>query len=234
MTSITAHRAGRATASLLTGLIVAATGLLGTAAPAHAASHAVVIRQYAYSPPSLSVQQGDTVTWTNEDTVAHDVMVTSGPASFHSPMLAKGQSWSFTFATAGSYGYVCSVHPDMTATISVAPRAAAASQTPRPVHSAGPQAHAHTESAAPTAAATSAAPAPRPGRQPASSPAPTAAAVAAPEATQQVSTVAAPTATLDPLLIVAGVSTAVMVFCLLLMTSRPVARPATSGEDPEE
>jgi len=46
--------------------------------------------------------------------------------------------------------------------------------------------------------------------------------------------VAAPTATLDPLLIVAGASTAVMVFCLLLMTSRPVARPSTSGEDPED
>ena len=86
---------------------------------ASAASYSVAMKGYAFSPASLSVPAGSTVTWTNYDTAPHDVKTTSGPLSIHSPMLDKGESWSFTFATAGSYGYVCTVHPDMTAGITV-------------------------------------------------------------------------------------------------------------------
>ena len=38
----------------------------------------MTIKQYAYGPGSLTINQGDTVTWTNQDTVPHDVVVTSG------------------------------------------------------------------------------------------------------------------------------------------------------------
>ncbi|EPJ37324.1 hypothetical protein STAFG_5617 [Streptomyces afghaniensis 772] len=84
------------------------------AGQASAASYSVTMKGYAFSPASLSVPAGSTVTWTNQDTAPHDVKTTSGPVPIHSPMLDKGQSWSLTFTTAGSYGYVCTVHPNMT------------------------------------------------------------------------------------------------------------------------
>jgi len=225
-------------ALLLTGLPIALLGAVGPAAPAQAATHAVVIKQYAYSPATLTIAQGDTVTWTNEDSVQHDVMATAGPATFHSPMLSKGQSWSFRFTTAGSYSYVCSVHPDMVGSVTVRPPA-----TPTPDHSAS---HATNDPAQPAdsagagvAATHPTAPATRRPKRAsgqkavASSPAP-APVVAAPETTAQVGAPATSARTLDPLLIVAGVSAAVMVFCLLLMTSRPVARPADEPPPPPE
>ena len=80
----------------------------------------VSISGYAYSPAALTVNVGDTVTWTNQDTAPHNVVVTSGPEKFTSPTLQKGQSYTFTFTKAGSYQYYCSVHPDMKASITVA------------------------------------------------------------------------------------------------------------------
>jgi amicyanin len=90
------------------------------APPAATAAHQVTIAGYAYSPASITVNVGDTVTWTNQDTAPHNVVVTSGPEKFTSPTLQKGQSYTFTFTKAGSYQYYCSVHPDMKAGVTVA------------------------------------------------------------------------------------------------------------------
>ncbi|XVV03751.1 cupredoxin domain-containing protein [Actinosynnema sp. CA-248983] len=106
--------------------VAAAVGLAARAghAPdaqpgAAAAAHQVAIAGYAYSPASLTVNVGDTVTWTNQDSAPHNVVVTSGPEKFTSPTLQKGQSFSFTFTKPGSYQYYCSVHPDMKASVTV-------------------------------------------------------------------------------------------------------------------
>jgi plastocyanin len=214
-------------AALAAVLLAAVLLALGTAtafaAPAAAATHSVVIKQYSYGPGALSISQGDTVTWTNQDSVEHDVTVTKGPMTFHSPMLAKGQSWSHTFTAAGSYSYICSVHPDMRATVTVKPK-----PTPKPTPESTPAA----TMAAPAAPRHSAA-APATPHSSASSPHPTQtqAAVAAEPTTQLAESVSQPDSTLDPLLLVAGVSTAVMVFCLLLMTSRPARRDAEPPAD---
>lgn len=96
---------------------------------ASAASYRVAMQGYAFAPASLTVPVGSTVTWTNGDTAPHDVKTTSGPVAIHSPMLNKGQSWTYTFTAAGSYGYYCTVHPDMTARITVV---AAPKPTPKP------------------------------------------------------------------------------------------------------
>jgi hypothetical protein len=141
-------------------------------------------------------------------------------------MLAQGQSWSHTFTVAGSYSYICSVHPDMRGSVTVRAKAPVA---PKPAHK---PVQTEKASPAPTAAPQSAEPSPasRGGSRTSktASPAPIAAEAAAPAATQELAatSVAGSTATLDPLLLVAGASTAVMVFCLLLMTSRPVVKPA--------
>lgn len=122
-------------AAVLALLVV---GMLPYGHEASAATFQVAMKGYAFSPASLSVPAGSTVTWTNYDTAPHDVKTTSGPLAIHSPMLNKGESWSFTFTTAGAYGYVCTVHPDMTAGITV--RAAAPAPTP-----AAPTRHEHTQ-----------------------------------------------------------------------------------------
>jgi plastocyanin len=86
---------------------------------ADAADYTIAIKDYAFAQKSLTVNVGDTVKWTNEDTAPHTVTTTSGPASFDSGNLSKGQSFSYTFTKAGTYDYYCAVHPDMTAEITV-------------------------------------------------------------------------------------------------------------------
>ena len=86
---------------------------------ATASSKSVDMMNYAFSPSSLAISVGDTVTWTNHDSAPHNVVVTDGPEKFSSPLIEQGQSWSHTFTLAGTYSYYCSVHPDMKATITV-------------------------------------------------------------------------------------------------------------------
>jgi plastocyanin len=176
--------------------------LIGLAAPAQAqAQQDVMIEQYAYSSATLTVRVGDTVTWTNHDKAKHDVVTTSAPAAFRSPLLAQGQSWSQTFAVPGTYSYYCSVHPDMRAQVIVLPE-----ETPEP---APPPETAPTENAPPPATTTVAAPKPTAAARTTTTP--------APPTTAQ----AAMTSTFDPMLAVAGLVAAVTILCLLLMGARP-------------
>jgi amicyanin len=96
----------------------AATGAATQAAGAPT-TVAVEIAGFAYSPASITVAVGDTVTWTNQDNVAHNVVAKDG--SWTSPMLAQGQSWSHKFTAAGSVDYICSIHPAMKGTVVVTP-----------------------------------------------------------------------------------------------------------------
>lgn len=94
---------------------------------AQAAKKTVEIMGMKYSPATLTVKVGDTVTWVNHDSAPHDVTVTDGPEKFKSPTLKKGESWSYTFKKAGKYSYYCSIHPDMKASVT-----AEGSSTPPP------------------------------------------------------------------------------------------------------
>lgn len=89
----------------------------GSGTPEAAAGPAVEIKNFAFGPGSLSVTAGTTVTWTNNDTVAHTVTATGG--GFDSGTISPGETFTFTFADAGSFDYVCSFHPNMTGTIVV-------------------------------------------------------------------------------------------------------------------
>jgi plastocyanin len=78
----------------------------------------VVIDNFSFSPKTFTVPVGATVTWTNHDSVPHVVM--SADDQFKkSPVLKTGQRFSNTFATAGTYSYLCSIHPRMTGKIIV-------------------------------------------------------------------------------------------------------------------
>ena len=88
----------------------AATDISPTTAPTAAASSAteVAIANFAFNPASLTVKVGTTVKWTNSDSVAHTV--TSDTGLFDSGDLSQGQSFSYTFTTAGTYPYHCTPH----------------------------------------------------------------------------------------------------------------------------
>jgi amicyanin len=77
----------------------------------------VTMEDTSFKPTELSVKAGATVTWTNEDSVGHDVKSTGGPGGKYSSGaaggLAKGDTFKHRFAKPGTYDYVCTVHPNM-------------------------------------------------------------------------------------------------------------------------
>jgi plastocyanin len=102
--------------ALLAGavLIGSAAGL--SAAPA-AKTHTVVIEGVQFSPATLEVNAGDTVVWKNKDPFPHNV--TAQNKAFHSPDFGGGQSWTYKAKTKGVFPYVCTLHPNMKATLIV-------------------------------------------------------------------------------------------------------------------
>jgi plastocyanin len=70
----------------------------------------VEIRDHSFDPESFTIAAGDTVRWTNMDSAAHAI----NGGSFRSPVLLKGESYNYTFSRAGTYNYMCMVHPYQT------------------------------------------------------------------------------------------------------------------------
>jgi plastocyanin len=82
-----------------------------------AAASSVTIKNFAFAPASVTVNTGDTVTWTNQDDAPHTATGSGG--SFNTGTLAKGKSASHTFSSAGSFSYICAIHPNMHGTVVV-------------------------------------------------------------------------------------------------------------------
>ena len=199
--------------------LLATLGLVFVAPSAQAATQAVAMRGYAFSPSTLTVHVGDTVTWTNYDQAPHDVTTTSAPVAIKSQTLSTGQSFSYTFTTAGTYSYYCSIHPDMRATVTVQPAVAAVAPAPAAT-SAAAKSTVKPTTAAPKSPSAAQAPLTQ---QPASSMAmPESAAVAAPTQQEAVAAAVTPatTTSLDPMLLVAGIAAGIAVLCLLILGSR--------------
>ena len=77
----------------------------------------VWIQGMAFSPATITVTAGTTITWTNKDGVAHTV--TSNSALFDSGAINTNGTYSHLFSTAGTFPYYCMVHPTMTASVIV-------------------------------------------------------------------------------------------------------------------
>jgi plastocyanin len=118
----------RVAGSLAGGALIAALAG-GTAGTALAADQAVSIAGFAFSPQSITVTVGDTVTWTNSDSAAHTA--TADDNSFDTGSIANGGSDSVTFSTAGTFAYHCSIHSSMTGTV-VVEEAAGGGAAPAP------------------------------------------------------------------------------------------------------
>jgi LPXTG-motif cell wall-anchored protein len=75
----------------------------------------VTIRDFSFGPSSVTVNVGDTVTWTNAGPTAH----TATGSGFDTGLLRRGASGSHTFDEAGTFSYKCTPHPNMTGTVRV-------------------------------------------------------------------------------------------------------------------
>jgi plastocyanin len=78
----------------------------------------ISIDNFTFTPATLTVQAGTTVTWTNADDIPH--AVAASDKSFRSKALDTDEHFSFTFRQPGTYAYFCSLHPHMTGRIIVA------------------------------------------------------------------------------------------------------------------
>jgi plastocyanin len=92
------------------------------ASPVHGSGHSataeVTMSGLAYSPAALTVPAGTTVTWTNKEDAPHTI-TSKGGSTLKSKTLQKGASFSHMFMTAGTFPYYCTVHPNMTASVTV-------------------------------------------------------------------------------------------------------------------
>ena len=93
--------------TLVSALVAGA--ILAVASPADAATVTVRIVRAGFSPAAVTINFGDTVVWRNADTVNHQVVADSG--AFASPILRPGQTYSFTFRTAGTFRYRDALEP---------------------------------------------------------------------------------------------------------------------------
>jgi LPXTG-motif cell wall-anchored protein len=82
-----------------------------------AANGAVTIADFNFAPATVTINQGDTVTWTNNGPTPHSA--TSPDGAFDTGIFPKGQSRSHTFDQAGTFAYVCTPHPFMKGTVVV-------------------------------------------------------------------------------------------------------------------
>jgi plastocyanin len=76
----------------------------------------VQIINFGFSPVNQTVSRGDTVTWTNNDTVAHTI---TSSGNFNSGNIAPGDSYGHLFNETGTYHYSCTIHPSMKGAIIV-------------------------------------------------------------------------------------------------------------------
>jgi len=92
-------------------------GATVSAQPAQTAAAEVKIDNFSFSPATLTVTAGTTVTWVNHDDIPHNVVSTD--KAFKSKVMDTDEKFSFTFTKAGEYSYFCGIHPKMTGKVIV-------------------------------------------------------------------------------------------------------------------
>ena len=96
-----------------------ASAAAGPCAPSDATGAvSVTIANFAFNPATVTAKVGDTITWTNSDSVQHTATIKSNE-SCTTPALAKDVSGGITFSQAGSYDFFCKIHPQMTGKIEI-------------------------------------------------------------------------------------------------------------------
>ena len=94
--------------AILLGPVVGAMTAFGAVA-AQDATNVITIDNFTFTPPELTVAVGTTVKWVNHDDIPHLVV----NKAFRSKALDTDDSFSYTFASAGTFDYFCGLHPHM-------------------------------------------------------------------------------------------------------------------------
>jgi LPXTG-motif cell wall-anchored protein len=130
---VDAHARSYAATVKLAGGALGAGGAFSSLAPpeaAHAADDTLVtIADFQFTPATITIHVGDTVTWTNHGPSAHTATANNG--SFNTGVLQKGHSASHTFTTAGTFTYICEIHPFMHGTVVVLANTVSTTTTPK-------------------------------------------------------------------------------------------------------
>src|SRR5271169_4669346 len=91
--------------------------LLAFGATAAQEENVVTIDNFTFGPPEMTVAVGTTVKWVNHDDIPHTVVEKN--KAFRSKALDTDDTYSFTFASAGTFDYFCGLHPHMVGKIIV-------------------------------------------------------------------------------------------------------------------
>ena len=103
---------GFARRSLLRRMMVAGVVVLISAPALMAATDAKVsIDNFSFSPKPLAIPVGTTVTWINQDDIPHSVVVMA--LKIKSEPLDSSETFAHKFDQAGTYDYICGLHPFM-------------------------------------------------------------------------------------------------------------------------
>jgi len=102
--------------AMLSGPIVGAMLAFGAVA-AQDATNVITIDNFTFSPKELTVAVGTTVKWVNHDDIPHTIV--EKKTTFRSKALDTDDSYSYTFASAGTFDYFCGLHPHMVGQIIV-------------------------------------------------------------------------------------------------------------------
>jgi plastocyanin len=103
-----------ATATASTPAGTASASATGT----RAGAVAIRMQNIEFSPKTAKVRVGEKITWTNDDSVQHNVTATKG-ASFKSANFGQGGTYTFTAKKPGTISYTCTIHPGMDGTLTV-------------------------------------------------------------------------------------------------------------------
>ncbi len=103
---------------LVISIIGGAAAMKGCSSDAVPGANEVIMRAIAFEPAEITIQAGESVTWTNQDAMLHTV--TSGnpgddvlEAIFRSEEFGQGGTFTHTFEDPGEFLYYCELHPDI-------------------------------------------------------------------------------------------------------------------------
>jgi plastocyanin len=99
-------------------LPIAATLVWGASIPAHAATIEITMENLVIAPAEASAKVGDTIEWANKDILAHTATARNGDWDVTIP---PKKTVTLVLKKAGTVEYYCRYHPNMKATLTVAP-----------------------------------------------------------------------------------------------------------------
>jgi plastocyanin len=113
--TVTRNPQGLLSMSALLCAFAACVSLAASAAAAETGR--IEVKEFMFTPTTLTVSAGSQVTWVNKDDEPHTVVSDTG--MFRSGAIDTDESFSFTFDKPGTYHFTCSIHPRMVGTIIV-------------------------------------------------------------------------------------------------------------------